>query len=91
MTWGVLHQAEEITKKRYSVNPTAADSSLGAEDASYGYTFTTLKPVSNVTTRLGAYRVEDDMHIDNVIETEEQGNYQDYMVDPSLLNLLNHL
>ena len=70
----------KITKKRYSVDPTAADSSLGAEDASYGYTFTTLKPVSNVTTRLGAYRVEDDMHIDNVIETEEQGNYQDYMV-----------
>ena len=73
----------KITKKRYSVDPSvdpSADSSLGAEDASYGYTFTTLKPVSNLTTTYGAYRVEDDMHIDNVIETEEQGNYQDYMV-----------
>lgn len=69
----------KITKKRYSVDPTA-DSSLGTEDASYGYTFTTLKPVSKITTTVGAYRVEDDMHIDNVIETEEQGNYQDYMV-----------
>ena len=69
----------KITKKRYSADP-SVDPSTATKDASYGYIFTTFKPVHRVFTSYGAYHVEDDMHIDNVIETEEQGKYQDYMV-----------
>ena len=78
----------KITKKTYSpievidasTNAPARDSSgnIMTEEA---YKFTTLQDLVAVDIVSGAYQVNDDIHIDNVVETEEgTGAYQDYMV-----------
>ena len=69
----------KITKKAYKLM-VPADSSTGVATEE-GYEFTTLRDVATVDIISGAYQVNDDIHIDNVTETEEgTGAYQDYMV-----------
>lgn len=74
----------KITKKKYTVAPStgveSADSSVEDASVTYGYMFSTMKDVASIQLTYGSYRVNDDMSIENVVETEEIGNYQDYMV-----------
>ena len=69
----------KITKKAYKLM-VPVDSSAGVATEE-GYEFTTLRDVATVDVISSAYQVNDDIHIDNVTETEEgTGAYQDYMV-----------
>lgn len=71
----------KITKKTYKPMAVIDASGNITSEEEAGYEFSTLQNVAAIDVISGAYQVNDDMHIDNVVETEEgTGDYQDYMV-----------